>query len=105
LADQVDLVKDGTIAFLSTSGLLLTLILALIAPHVTQGPMSTDLGLAALLLIGTSFFASIVLAALVHSPKKLSSGARIFFYLEVVLFFFALIWLVEAINAIMPSFP
>lgn len=101
MAIQVDLVKDATIAFLSTSGLLLTLILGLIYPHMSQG-MGTDVYAAVAGLITTSILAAWVLFSLAISTKKIQSITVWFFVGEVVAFIFALGALGHAITTLIP---
>jgi hypothetical protein len=89
--NQVNLLKDVSIAFLSTSGLLLTLILGLIIPHMGQS-IGTDVHQAVTLLIASSTLAAcnLFLLAFVFTSKRAQMIVVLFFVAEAATFISAL---------------
>jgi hypothetical protein len=103
---QIDVIKDVSIAFLSTSALLLTLILGFVAPSIPQvGVERFAVAFTALCLILTAISAAGALVqladAVVDKPVAVKNF-RVLHYMQIMFFFLALFSLLVAILVVVP---
>lgn len=108
MADPIEVAKDVSIAFLSASALLLTLILGFISPmHTLSGVVRTDILVATLALYVSAAFSASSLWKLIVYPPENSNGlpiSKVLYTIMWAAFLFGLAFIAAAIQFTVATF-